>query len=90
MVWTQEEIEAYKGRRSQTDGNLGKVDDFVNSGQGSATFSPRSPTATRKWKPTPTDENRRSDEWLGSPNKTRRSWKVKETPSQAPVLDDSK
>mmetsp|Transcript_56154 Transcript_56154/g.162687 ORF Transcript_56154/g.162687 Transcript_56154/m.162687 type:complete len:89 (+) Transcript_56154:88-354(+) len=88
MVWTQEEIDAFKARRSQGEGDLGKVNDFVSADQAAQVSPSRSPTA-RKWKPTPTDENRRSDEWLGSPTKGRRSWKVKEVVKpNVPNLDD--
>ena len=78
MVWTQEEIDAFKARRTQTEGDLGKVDTFVNAAQEiyASPTTTRSPL-TRKWKPTPTDENRRSDDWLGSPPITKRSWKAK-------------
>ena len=96
MVWSQEEIDAFKARRAQGDGdgNLGKVDDFVCFDQDATRRSPggasptKSPTA-RKWKPTPTLENRRSDEWLGSPTPPKRSWKVK-TPASPPAIDLSK
>jgi hypothetical protein len=87
MVWSQEEIDAFKQRRSQTDGDVGRVDEFVSADQGKPSPRRSSAGSPRKWKPTPTDENRRSDEWLGSPTKGRRSWKVKETP-KAPVTPD--
>jgi hypothetical protein len=61
--------------------------DAANRGFGQDEFlpssNPNSPhkttAAKKKWKATPTDVNKRPDEWLGgsSPTKPRRSWKVK-------------
>jgi hypothetical protein len=86
MVWTQEEIDAFKARRAQGEGNLGKVDDFVCADQARSSPTRTSFSGTRKWKATPTDENRRVDDWLGaSPTGQRRSWKVK---SVKPVVPD--
>lgn len=89
MVWSQEEIDAFKARRASQEGNVGKVDEWVSPSQVPTNGSPsRSPTG-RKWKPTPTDENRRSDEWIGtgSPTGKTRSWKVKSSPPK-PVVPD--
>eukprot|EP00934_Nitzschia_sp_Nitz4_P001581 Nitzschia sp. Nitz4//scaffold53_size117307//52616//52885//NITZ4_003768-RA/size117307-processed-gene-0.156-mRNA-1//-1//CDS//3329554199//1581//frame0 len=87
MVWSQDEINAFKARSVQTEGNSGKVDDYVNVEQSPRRIS--SSASPRKWKPTPTDENRRSDEWLGhgSPCGKKRSWKVKEIQAVVPDLD---
>jgi len=87
MTWSEEEIAAFKARRAQGEGNQEKVDDFVNSDQAKA--SPRRSAAgsPRKWTPTPTDDNKRSDDWLGSPGAARRSWKPKSTKPVVPNLD---
>ena len=77
MTWTQEEIDAFKARRAQGEGNQGKVDDFVNGDQATTLSPTRSP---RKWgSSTKTERTSYHDDWLGSPQKGRRSWKVKET-----------
>jgi hypothetical protein len=78
MVWSQEEIDDLKARRVSYEGHAGKVDGWATPGQDSKESPVRSP-ASRKWKPTPTDENRRSEEWIGtgSPMGKKRSWKVK-------------
>ncbi len=86
MTWTQDEIDAFKARRAQGEGNLGKVDDFVCSDQARASPSRSATSSPRKWKPTPTDENRRTDEWLGSPSTAKRSWKVKSIKPVVPEL----
>ena len=76
MVWSQEEIEAFKARRRQGEGDVGKVNDWVCADQ--QPVSRKSFGTTRKWQPTPTEENRRCDDWLGGGGgKPRRSWKVK-------------
>jgi hypothetical protein len=75
MVWSEQEVAAFKARRATYE-NDGKVDDFVCSGQ--SKVSPRRSVTEKKWKPTPTTENARSDDWLGSPSTKKRSWKVKE------------
>lgn len=89
MVWSQEEIDAFKARSSQYEGNTGKVEDFVNAAQGPA--SPRTSLtgSPRKWKPSPTAETRRSNEWVGhgSPCGKKRSWKVKSIKPVVPDLD---
>jgi hypothetical protein len=42
----------------------------------------------RKWTPTPTDDNRRSDDWLrSSPVGKKRSWKVKSAKTAIPAPD---
>ena len=89
MVWSEEEIAAFKARRSQGEGSLGKVDDYVNGAQSKFDSPRRSATSSpRKWKPTPTSENKRTDDWLGaSPTKVTRSWKVKSTKPVVPNLD---
>ena len=80
MTWSQEEIEAFKARRAQGDGNLGKVDDFVCTDQAKASPRRSSTNSPRKWgQSSPEEANSRVDDWLGSPTKARRSWKVKET-----------
>jgi hypothetical protein len=87
MTWTQEEIDAFKARRAQGEGNLGKVDDFVCADQARSSPTRSSTSSPRKWKATPTDENRRSDDWLGaSPTGQRRSWKVKSIKAVVPDL----
>lgn len=89
MTWTAEEIEAFKARRAQGDGNLGKVDDFVNSDQAASSPRRSATNSPRKWKATPTDENRRSGDWLGSsPTGAKRSWKVKSVKPVVPDLDN--
>ena len=80
MTWTQEEIDAFKSRRSQGEGNLGKVDDFVCTDQAQSSPRRSSTSSPRKWgQASPGEANSRVDDWLGSPTKPRRSWKVKET-----------
>ena len=86
MTWTQEEIDAFKARRAQGEGNLGKVDDFVCSDQARSSPTRTSASSPRKWKGSPTDEKSRVDDWVGaSPTGQRRSWKVK---SIKPVVPD--
>ena len=83
MTWSQEEIDAFKARRAQGDGNLGKVDDFVCSDQAK--------TSPRKWgsRSSPSEETGRTDDWLGgSPAGKKRSWKVKSVKAVVPNLDD--
>ena len=81
MVWSQEEIDAFKARRAQgEEGHLGKVDDYVSVGQGGG--GAVSPTAraspVRKWKPTAAAEKSHVTDWIGgSPTAVKRSWKVK-------------
>jgi hypothetical protein len=71
-------IEAYKKNLYGND-NGGKVDDYLPSRKSSS-------QTQRKWKPTPTAENQRADDWLGgSPAAKKRSWKVK---SIKPVIPD--
>ena len=83
------EINAFKARRSQGEGSIGKIDDFVNAAQSGVSSSRSSIGGTpRKWNPTPTDENRGTDDWLGSPGTAKRSWKVKSTKQVLPNLRD--
>jgi len=86
MTWSQEEIDAFKARRAQGEGNLGKVDDFVCNEQ--TRSSPTRSSTARKWNPTPTEENRRVDEFIGagSPMGKKRTWKVKSTKPVVPNL----
>jgi hypothetical protein len=86
MVWSEEEIAVFKARRATTEGNDGKVDDFVSQDQ--SKVSPRRSVNVKKWKATPTAENSRPDDWLGSPSTNKaRSWKVKEIKTVVPDLD---
>jgi hypothetical protein len=86
MVWTEQEIAAFKARKALYEGNDGdKVDDFVNTDQAKA--SPRRCSTEKKWKPTPTTDNARSDDWLGSPSTKKRSWKVKSISAVIPDPD---
>jgi hypothetical protein len=87
MVWSQEEIDAYKARRASNEGDVGRVDDWASSGQDPV--SPRkSQTGAKKWAPTPTDDNKRADDWLGSsPVGKKRSWKVKSIKTVIPGPD---
>jgi hypothetical protein len=85
MVWSQEEIDAYKARRASNEGDVGRVNEWACTDQG--VVSPRkSVNSPRKWTPTPTDDNRRSDDWLGSsPVGKKRSWKVKSAKTAIPA-----
>ena len=84
MTWSQEEIDAFKARRAQGEGNQGKVDDFVCADQEKTHSPSRSP---RKWGSKNSGERTSyHDDWLGSPTKGRRSWKVKET--KKPTVPD--
>jgi hypothetical protein len=85
MVWSEQEVAAFKARRANVDGNGGKVEDFVCSDK--SKVSPRRSSTEKKWKPTPTAENARSDDWLGSPSTKKRSWKVKEIKTVIPDPD---
>lgn len=82
------DIEAYKKNLYGNDNNSGKVDEFLPS---SGMASPRksSSQTQRKLKPTPTAENQRSDDWLGSSpmGKKKRSWKVKSVKTVIPDAD---
>ena len=92
MTWTQEEIDAFKARRAQGEGNLGKVDDFVCADQARSSPTRSSINSPRKWKATPTKDQEptygKVDDWLGaSPTgQPRRSWKVKSTKPVVPEL----
>ena len=87
MTWSQAEIDAFKARRAQGEGNLGKVDDFVCSDQAKASPRRSSTDSPRKWGGSPNDASNRSvDDWLGSPTKAKRSWKVKSTKPVVPEL----
>jgi hypothetical protein len=85
MVWSEQEIAAFKERKAMFEGNDGKVDDFVSQDQ--SKVSPRRSSNVKKWKPTPTAENARSDDWLGTPSTKLRSWKVKKTKTVVPDPD---
>jgi hypothetical protein len=54
------------------DGGI-RVDDFVDSFNNTG----RVKSQRKSWTPTPTVENARPDDWLGSPGSSRRSWKAK-------------
>jgi len=91
MVWNQEEIDAFKARRAQGEGNLGKVDDFVNVDSSSANVYHQSPTQrspVRKWTSTTTSPAAKiHGDWLGStPSPTKKSWKVKSTKPNLPSI----
>lgn len=90
MVWSQEEIDAFKARMHQGEGNVAKVDDFVNQAQEQQSPRRSLTNSPRKWNPTPTDENRRSDDWIGtgSPTGKKRSWTVKSVKPVIPNMDD--
>ena len=91
MPMNEEEFAAFQARRKNYELDKSKPDDFVCSGQGAPVSPRKSATTQRKWNPTPTDENRRSDDWLGgSPTgqKPRRSWKVKEVKDAVPAPSD--
>ena len=90
MVWSQEEIDAFKARRANFEGS-DKVNDFVNADQngGHNNPSPRRSVNQRKWKPTSSDTSQRSDDWLGaSPTPKKRSWKVKSIKTVIPDTDE--
>eukprot|EP00339_Tiarina_fusa_P007428 CAMPEP_0117026590 /NCGR_PEP_ID=MMETSP0472-20121206/19530_1 /TAXON_ID=693140 ORGANISM="Tiarina fusus, Strain LIS" /NCGR_SAMPLE_ID=MMETSP0472 /ASSEMBLY_ACC=CAM_ASM_000603 /LENGTH=94 /DNA_ID=CAMNT_0004733631 /DNA_START=119 /DNA_END=403 /DNA_ORIENTATION=+ len=92
MVWSEQEIAAFKARRANAEGNAGKVDEFLpGSGQDSFASPTRSPRRTSaegdrlRSKATPT---RVCDDWLGaSPTGKKRSWKVKSIKDVIPDPD---
>ena len=90
MVWSQEEIDSFKARRSEYEDNVGKVDAFVCAEQGPGSPRRSSGSPRKSWKPTPTSETRRSNEWIGhgSPMGKKRSWKVKSIKPIVPDLND--
>lgn len=91
MVWTEEEIKAFKARMHQGEGSVAKVDDFVNQGQTAPSSSTNTVTSSpRKWKATPTSENQRADDWMGagSPTGKKRSWTVKSVKPVIPDMDN--
>jgi hypothetical protein len=76
MVWSQEEIDAFKARRAQGEGNLDKVDEFVSGDYGGGhnkknntpTTSPtRRDTHIPKKTTTSPMEKSHVDDWIGSP-----------------------
>jgi hypothetical protein len=73
---SKKEIEAYHEARNQLEPERGRPGDFLPSS--GMCISPRKSPVKPKWRATPTEENKRPDEWLGSPNTKKRSWKVKE------------
>ncbi len=94
MVWSQEEIDAFKARRAQGEGNLGKVDEFVSGGwadhasggkKNMPSLTRGRATPVRKHTSTPTEKSHVVDDWLGSPITAKRSWKVKSTKSPLPA-----
>jgi hypothetical protein len=89
MVWSEQEITAFKARTRAAmyyEGNdSSKVDDFVCQDQGvQISRRPRRISKEKKWTPTPTAENARSDDWLGIPSTKKQSWKVKSTRAVIP------
>ena len=70
------------------DGSTSRIDEYL-PGSEPVGYGGRTKT-TKKWTPTPTAENSRPNDWVGSPgrNNQRRSWKVK-SPAAKPVLNDS-
>mmetsp|Transcript_144303 Transcript_144303/g.204059 ORF Transcript_144303/g.204059 Transcript_144303/m.204059 type:complete len:96 (-) Transcript_144303:210-497(-) len=94
MVWSQEEIAAFKARLVNAEGDAGKVDDFLpGSGQESFVSSPRGRSSTSsdrfRSKATPTSVN---DDWIGggSPTGKKRSWKAKSIKAVIPDPDLNK
>jgi hypothetical protein len=102
MVWTQEDIDAYKATRANREGNAGKVDDFVNSAHSLSSSShhrrslvspmasgTRSSMYRRSSVTAPGEEPLRSPEWIGmgSPTGKRRSWKVKSIRNVEPAAE---
>jgi hypothetical protein len=85
MFCSKQEIAAFKARKAMYDGSDGRVDDFVCQNQSKVSLSRSS--VEKKWKPTPTVENARSDDWLGSPATKKRSWKVKAIKTAMPDPD---
>ena len=83
---SQKDIQAYHQARKEWEPEIGRPNEFLPS---SGMVSPsRTKVEKKKWKPTPTEENKRPDDWLGgsSPNRKKRSWKVKEI--KPIILDD--
>jgi hypothetical protein len=61
---SRKEIEACHEARKQLEPERGRPGDFL-------------PSSGMSSSPQRTEENKRSDEWLGSPSTKKRSWKVK-------------
>jgi hypothetical protein len=85
MVWSEQMMAGFKARRANYEENYVKVDDFVCQDQ--AKVSPHRFSIEKKWKPTPSAENARPDDWLGSPSTKKRSWKVKSIITDIPDPD---
>jgi len=97
MVWTQEEIDAFKSEVANREGNAGKVNDFVNAAQGPSGGGRRISSTSRQMtslkSPNPSSEDNshlRSPEWLGrgTPTGQRRSWKVNSVRDVVPEVPD--
>jgi hypothetical protein len=77
----KKEIDAYHQARKEWEPVMGRPDEFLPLSN--PTISPRKSAVKAKWQPTPTEENRRPDEWLASEGSSgvppkKRSWKSKE------------
>jgi hypothetical protein len=77
--------------RKETEGDSNRVDEYLPGCDPSgSSFGRQKKGPKKKWTPTPTEENARPDEWLGSPGRTRRSWAPKSPSSfKPPVVHDS-
>mmetsp|Transcript_14266 Transcript_14266/g.40609 ORF Transcript_14266/g.40609 Transcript_14266/m.40609 type:complete len:94 (+) Transcript_14266:166-447(+) len=81
-MWNDKDVQGYRDTMKNYEAEKGQPDDFLPSSGQSTPSAQKKKTVQRKWKPTPTADNRRPDEWMGaSPtgSKPRRSWKVKST-----------
>ena len=73
---TKKDVEAFQEKRKQWEPNYNRTEDFLPS-SGMVSPTGRTSLSKPKWKPSPTPDNQRPDEWLGSPSTKKRSWKAK-------------
>ena len=81
---SEQEIAEFNQKRREWEAELGRPNEYLPSSD-LYEVSPRKKAVKPKWRATPTEVNKRPDEWLGGGcvTKKKRSWKVKE----CPVLD---
>jgi hypothetical protein len=65
--------------RMERDAGASHIDEYLPSAHDQSSQRKRGEPVVRKWKPTPTTDNSRPDDWIGSPSPSvpRRSWTAK-------------
>jgi hypothetical protein len=83
-------VKAYFEMRSVREGDTNRIDEYLPSANPYGASPRKKKEPARKWKPTPTTENQRPDEWMGGGVTKQRSWKVKSISVKAPTSDSEK